>query len=391
MSSNFSNIDKLCINTIRFLAVDAIQKANSGHPGAPMGQAPMAFVLWKHFLKHNPRNPKWFNRDRFVLSCGHASMLLYSLLHLTGYDVSIDDIKNFRQWGSITPGHPEFGLTPGVEITTGPLGQGFAHGIGMAFAERFLAAKFNKPNFPIIDHYTYGIVSDGDLEEGISTESASLAGTWNLNKLIYLYDCNHIQIEGDTRAVFTEDIAMKFQALNWNVVGPIDGFDCDAVYNSIKSAQSEKEKPSLIICKTIIGFPSPRQNSEKAHGEPLGQDNIDKTKELENWPLEPAFYIPDEVYNYMHEAVKSGRENEDTWNHLTDEYSNSYHELSNKMVEWINGNIKLSNEIDVLKIIGNPTKIATRVSSGKILNYLADFIENLKSLFPNSDTYPADG
>jgi transketolase len=264
-------IDNLCINAIRFLAVDAVQKANSGHPGAPMGAAPMAYVLWDRFLKHNPDNPKWPDRDRFVLSPGHASALLYALLHLTGYDLSLDEIKQFRQWDSRTPGHIEHGLTPGVEVTTGPLGQGFANGVGMAIAERWLAEHYNRPDHEIIDHYTYAIVSDGDLMEGVSSEAASLAGTLRLGKIIYLYDDNDISIEGSTDIAFTENVPARFQAYGWHVVGPVDGLDTGALESAIREAQAETGRPSLIVCRTTIAYGSPNKaGTAAAHGEPLG-------------------------------------------------------------------------------------------------------------------------
>jgi len=272
MSAQHSSLDLLCINTIRTLSMDAVQKANSGHPGLPMGAAPMAYVLWTHFLKHNPKNPNWYDRDRFVLSAGHGSMLLYSLLHLTGYAVSIDDIKQFRQWGSITPGHPEYQLTPGVEITTGPLGQGFANGVGMAIAEAYLAARYNKLGFNIIDHFTYGIVSDGDLMEGVASEAASLAGHLKLGKLIYLYDNNHITLSAATQLAFTEDRAVRFAAYGWHTQIIDDGNDLNAIHKAIEAAQKETQKPSIILVKTHIGFGSPHKHDTfEAHGSPLGK------------------------------------------------------------------------------------------------------------------------
>ena len=256
-----ADLDANSINAIRFLAVDAVQKANSGHPGLPMGAAVMAYVLWMRHMRYNPRNPEWFNRDRFVLSAGHGSMLLYAMLHLTGYDVSMDDLKAFRQWGSITPGHPENFLTPGVEVTTGPLGQGFANGVGMAMAERFLAERFNTDEHAIVDHYTYAIVSDGDLMEGVSAEAASYAGTQRLGKLIYLYDSNQISIEGDTDVTFRENVADRFRAYGWQVIGPIDGMDIDAVDAAVHEAKRNPDQPSLIVCRTIIGYGSPNKAS----------------------------------------------------------------------------------------------------------------------------------
>ena len=288
--SSQADLDHLSINTIRLLAVDAVQRANSGHPGLPMGAGPMAYVLWTRFLKHNPNDPQWRNRDRFVLSAGHGSMLLYALLHLTGYDLPLDELKNFRQWGSKTPGHPENFLTPGVETTTGPLGQGLANGVGMAIAERFLAAQFNQPGFPLVDHYTYAIVSDGDLMEGISHEAASLAGHLGLGKLIYLYDDNQISIDGSTDLAFTEDVEKRFEAYGWHVQHVDDGNDLDAVAAALEQARAETGRPSLIAVQTIIGFGSPNKaGSEKAHGSPLGEDEVTLTKRNLGWPDDQFF------------------------------------------------------------------------------------------------------
>lgn len=308
-----SQVDQLSVNTLCFLAADAVQKANSGHPGTPMGAAPLAYTLWARFLKHNPHNPNWSNRDRFVLSPGHASMLLYGLLHLTGYDLSLEELKNFRQWGSKTPGHPEYGETPGVEVTTGPLGQGFAHAVGMAVAERWLAATWNRPGHAIIDHTTYAIVSDGDLQEGITSEAASLAGVLRLGKLIFLYDDNGIQIEGSTKLAFTENVAERFAAYGWQVIGPLDGQDLAAVDEAIRRAQAETARPSLIICKTIIGFGSPQQGTAKVHGEPLGEAGLKAAKQGLNWPLEPIFFVPDVVKTHMGQAVARGHAAEAAW------------------------------------------------------------------------------
>jgi transketolase len=287
-----SDFETTCINTIRMLAVDAVQKANSGHPGLPMGDAPIAYVLWTRFMNYNPRDPQWVNRDRFVLSAGHGSMLLYAMLYLTGYDVSLDDLKSFRQWGSITPGHPEHGLTPGVETTTGPLGQGFANGVGMAIAEQYLAATFNTPGNAIIDHYTYAIVSDGDLMEGIASEAASLAGHLKLGKLIYLYDNNHISLDGPTSWTFTENVGQRFEAYGWHVQEVSDGNDVEAIDAAIRAAQAETGRPSLIMVRTIIGYGSPNKaGTSAAHGSPLGAEEVALTKENLGWPPEPAFYL----------------------------------------------------------------------------------------------------
>jgi transketolase len=298
--------DRLCLNAIRFLAVDMVERAKSGHPGMPLGAAPMAYVLWDRFLKHNPANPSWPDRDRFVLSAGHGSALLYALLHLTGYDLPLAELQRFRQWGSKTPGHPERGLTPGVEATTGPLGQGFAMGVGMAMAECFLAAQFNRPGHRIVDHYTYALVSDGDLMEGVTSEAASLAGTLRLGKLIYLYDDNHISIEGETDLAFTEDVRRRFEAYGWHVQRVADGEHLEAIDAAIRAAQRETERPSLVMVRTHIGFGSPKQDSAEAHGEPLGEAALRATKERFGWPLEPAFYVPDEALSHLRRAVRRG-------------------------------------------------------------------------------------
>ena len=317
-------IDELSINAIRFLSIDAVQNANSGHPGAPMGAAPMAYVLWNRHLKHNPLDPNWFNRDRFVLSAGHASMLLYSLLHLTGYDLTIEDIKKFRQWGSKTPGHPEYGITPGVEMTTGPLGQGFAHGIGMAIAEKLLADHYNRPGYSIIDHHTYGIVSDGDLMEGVASEAASLAGTLALGKLIYLYDDNDISIEGNTDITFTENVRKRFESYNWHVVGPIDGMSVDEVDNAIKEARIENTRPSLIIARTTIGYGSPNKaNTGGVHGSPLGLEEVTLTRQNLHWDY-PPFDMPTEVKTHMQKAIGEGKNRQNQWSELLAKYQGEY-------------------------------------------------------------------
>ena len=301
-------IDQLCINAIRALSMDAVQQANSGHPGAPMGLAPAAYVLWTRFLKHNPTNPDWPDRDRFVLSAGHGSMLLYSMLHLTGYDLPLEQIKQFRQWGSRTPGHPERELTPGVETTTGPLGQGFGNGVGMAIAEAHLAARYNRPGFDIVDHFTYGIVSDGDLMEGVASEAASLAGHLKLGKLIYIYDNNRISLAGAADLSFTEDCAKRFEAYGWHTVAVDDGNDIGAIERALGAARGERGRPSLILLRTHIGFGSPgKQDSFEAHGSPLGAAEVKATKEKLGWPVEPPFYLPDEALTQFREAVSAGR------------------------------------------------------------------------------------
>src|SRR4051812_42945267 len=299
-------LDQLCINTIRTLSLDAVQKAESGHPGLPLGCAPLAYVLWTRFLRHNPKNPKWANRDRFLLSAGHGSMLLYSLLYLTGYDLPLEELKRFRQWGSKTPGHPENILTPGVEITTGPLGQGFANGVGMAMGAAHLAAKFNREGFPLIDNYVYAIASDGDLMEGVASEAASLAGHLKLGKLIYLYDDNHVTIEGFTSLAFDEDVPKRFEAYGWHTSTVADGNDLDAIERAIRDAQSVGDRPSLISVKTIIGYGMPTAGTRKAHSDPPGEEAVRETKRHLGWPEDKQFYIPDEALAHFREAMNHG-------------------------------------------------------------------------------------
>ncbi|MCK6582017.1 MAG: transketolase, partial [Anaerolineales bacterium] len=301
-----SELQYKAINTLRFLSADGVQKANSGHPGLPMGAAAMAYTIWTRHLRHNPRNPKWMGRDRFILSGGHGSMLLYSLLHLTGYDLSLEQLQSFRQWGSLTPGHPEYGLTPGVEVTTGPLGQGFANGVGMGIAAAHLAAVFNKPGHELIDAYIYAIVTDGDLMEGVASEAASLAGHLSLGRLIYLYDDNKISIDGSTDLAFTEDRARRFEAYGWHIQRVEDGNDVDAIDKAIQVAKTDP-RPSLILCRTIIGFGAPtRQGTQKAHGEPLGEEELKAAKANLGWPQEPRFLIPDDVLTFFRKAVDRG-------------------------------------------------------------------------------------
>src|ERR1700681_4627428 len=306
-------LDQLCINTIRALTIDAVQKANSGHPGFPLGAAPMGYVLWTKFMRYNPRNPKWENRDRFLLSAGHGCMLLYSLLYLTGYDLSLDDIKSFRQWGSKTPGHPEYGLAPGIEITTGPLGQGFANGVGMAMGAAHLAAKFNQKDFPLIDHYVYAIVSDGDLMEGVASEAASLAGHLKLGKLIYLYDDNHVTIEGFTDLAFSETVPKRFEAYGWHTSTVADGNDLAAIDAAIRDAQTVADRPSLISVKTIIGYGMPTAGTRKAHSDPPGEEAVRETKRHLGWPEDKQFYVPDEAMEHFRTATDRGTELEREW------------------------------------------------------------------------------
>ena len=371
-------IDELCINTIRFLAVDAVQKANSGHPGAPLGAAPMAYVLWDRFLKHNPSNPKWPNRDRFILSAGHASAMLYALLHLTGYDLSLDEIKQFRQWGSKTPGHPEYGLTPGVEATTGPLGQGFANGVGMAITERWLAQHYNRPEYEIIDHYTYAIISDGDIMEGVASEAASLAGTLRLGKLIYLYDDNDISIEGNTDITLTEDVAQRFQAYGWQVIGPVDGMGIASLEQAIRMAQTD-DRPSLIICQTIIGYGSPNKaGTASAHGEPLGEEEVRLTKSRLGWPYEEHFAVPQEVLTHFRQAQERGQCQQQEWETKLNKYQQAYPSEARQLAEDLRGDLPAGwdNALDNLfKAEAKP--IATRAASGLVMNTLATKIHSL--------------
>ncbi|MTI87949.1 MAG: transketolase [Balneolaceae bacterium] len=372
-----SSLDQLCVNTIRTLSIDAVQKANSGHPGMPMGMADVAYVLWTKFLKHNPQNPDWFNRDRFILSAGHGSMLIYSLLHLTGYDLSLDDIKNFRQMGSKTPGHPEYGMTPGVETTTGPLGQGFGTGIGMAMAEHFLSHKFNTDNHHLVDHYTYAIVSDGDLMEGISHESASMAGRMGLGKLIYLYDSNRISIEGSTDLTFTEDVAKRFEAYEWHVV-EIDGHDHDQISAAIKESQSVTHKPSLIVCKTHIGYGSPnKQDSESSHGSPLGEEEIKLTKEAYNWESENSFHVPQEALSVFRKEVEKGEKAEREWNQQVTGYTEAQPAKGQQFQNWINRDLSDELEASLPVFEADEKGMASRAASGKTINAIKDTVPNL--------------
>ncbi len=366
-----NDIQSRAINTIRFLSADAVQKANSGHPGLPMGTAAMAYALWMRHLRHNPSNPRWFNRDRFVLSGGHGSMLLYSLLHLTGYDLSLEEIKNFRQLGSKTPGHPEYPLTPGVEVTTGPLGQGFGNGVGMAIAEAHLAAVSNREGHKIVDHFTYGIVTDGDLMEGISAEAASLAGHLGLGKLIYLYDDNNISIEGDTGVTFTEDVRARFNAYGWHTSVVEDGNDVDAVDAAIAAAKSDP-RPSLIICRTIIGFGLPnKQNTAKAHGEPPGEDELDGAKRALGWPLSPRFFIPEDVAVHFRTAFEKGKDLEAQWRADLASYEAAYPDEGATFKRRMYGELPDNWDRDLPAFKADKKGSATRNHSGKILNELA--------------------
>ena len=361
-----STLETQCINVIRGLAMDAVQRANSGHPGMPMGAAPMAHAMWTRHLRHNPRNPKWFNRDRFILSAGHGSMLLYSLLHLTGYDLSLDDLKSFRQFGSRTPGHPENVATPGVEMATGPLGQGISTAVGMAIAESHLAAVFNRPGFEIVDHYTFGICSDGDLMEGIAQEACSLAGHLKLGKLIFLYDDNGITIDGRTDLAYTEDVTQKFEALGWQVLA-CDGMDVDAVDRCLIEAKADKERPTLIRAKTVIGFGSPnRADSSKAHGEPLGADELKLTKDALGLPAE-EFWTPEDVVSFYRQAVTDGGLAESSWIELFNRYADAFPEEAARLQKAMSGDV--SAAVDAIPALRE--KIATRAASGVMVNAVA--------------------
>ncbi len=385
-----TDIDQLCINTIRTLSLDAVQKANSGHPGLPLGMAPAAYVLWTKFLRHNPKNPKWFNRDRFLLSAGHGSMLIYSLLHLTGYDLPLEELKNFRQLHSKTPGHPENILTPGVEITTGPLGQGFANGVGMGIAEAHLAAKFNKKRFPVVDNYIYCICSDGDLMEGVSYEAASLAGHLKLSNLIYLYDDNQITIDGSTDLAFTEDRTKRFEATGWHVSEVADGNDLAAIEKAIKEAQKIKDKPKLIRVKTIIGFGMPKQGTSKAHSDAPGADAVKETKRNLGWPEDKSFFIPKEVLAHFRASVKNGAKLEKNWNALVNKYEKANPAIGVAFHAIRSGGLPDGWEKSLPKFDGVEAK-ATRAYSGEVINAIADAVPQLiggsADLKPSNNTY----
>ncbi|AGF56123.1 transketolase [Clostridium saccharoperbutylacetonicum] len=387
-------LDKLSINSIRVLSADAIEKSKSGHPGLPLGSATMAFTLWTK-MNHNGKNPEWDNRDRFVLSAGHGSMLEYSLLHLFGYGLTVEDLKNFRQVGSLTPGHPEYGHTKGVEITTGPLGQGICNAVGMAIAEAHLAEKFNKPEYSIVDHHTYAIVGDGCLMEGISGEASSLAGTLELGKLIILYDSNNISIEGNTDIAFREDTAKRYEAYGWQVLKVTDGNDIDAIEKAIAEAKAETKKPSMIIVKNQIGFGCPaKQGKASAHGEPLGADNVKAMKENLGWKAEPAFYVPDEVYTNMNEHIAKGEKTETAWNELFKAYSAAYPELAAEYTKWMSGEIYKDALLNNEELWSFDKEMATRESSGIMINRLAKLIPNFiggsADLAPSNKTHMND-
>jgi transketolase len=373
------SLEELCINALRFLAVDMVQQANSGHPGAPMGMASLAYVLWHRFLKHNPGDPKWPDRDRFILSAGHASALLYALLHLTGYDLTLEDLRQFRQWQSKTPGHPEYGSAPGVETTTGPLGQGFANGVGMAIAERWLAARYNRPGHEIVSHHTYAIVSDGDLEEGVASEAASLAGTLRLGKLIYLYDDNGISIEGSTDLTFTEDVARRFQAYGWQVIGPVDGLDTAEVGRALKTAQQESGRPSLIICRTTIGYGCPNKAGTAAsHGEPLGGEEVCLAREHLDWPYHEPFTVPEPVLTHLRQAKERGERWQQEWQAKLEDYRKSFPEAASELEGFLSGGLPEGWDEGLNGLFQAADKpMATREASGRVLNAVARKVANL--------------
>jgi transketolase len=365
-------LDQLCINTMRFLSVDAVQKANSGHPGLPLGAAPMAYALWARRLKHNPRDPDWFDRDRFVLSAGHGSMLIYSLLHLTGYDLSLDEVKQFRQWGSKAPGHPERGHTPGVEITTGPLGQGIANAVGMAIAEAQLAARYNRPGFAVIDHATYALVSDGDLMEGVGAEAASLAGHLRLGKLTCLYDDNRVTLAAGTDITFSENRARRFEAYGWHTVTVADGNNLEAIDAALQAARAETTRPSLILVRTHIGYGSPhKQDTFEAHGSPLGTDEVRLTKEKLGWPTQPPFLIPEPALAHFREALGRGARDQTAWNERMAAYAQAFPELAQELRQSLRGELPAGWDADIPVFPADAKGIATRVASGKVMNAIA--------------------
>ncbi|HEY6188135.1 MAG TPA: transketolase [Pyrinomonadaceae bacterium] len=369
-SGRATELDQLCINTIRALSIDAVQKAESGHPGLPLGAAPMAYVLWTRFMRHNPRHPKWANRDRFLLSAGHGSMLLYSLLYLTGYDLPLEELENFRQWGSKTPGHPEYGLTPGVEITTGPLGQGFANGVGMAMGAAHLAARFNKPDFPVINHHVYSIVSDGDLMEGVASEAASLAGHLKLGNLIYLYDDNQVTIEGFTNLAFSENVPKRFEAYGWHTSTVEDGNDLEAIDRAIRDAQSESNRPSLISVKTTIGYGMPTAGTRKAHSDAPGEEAVRETKRHLGWPEDKTFYVPEEALAHFRESIERGEQAEREWNQLVEKYEQADKELGQQWRTTMSGELPEGWEAH-LPTFDQAKAMATRAASGEVINALA--------------------
>ncbi len=390
----FSTLDQLAVNTIRALSIDGVQKANSGHPGLPLGAAPMAYVLWTRFLRHNPRQPKWPDRDRFAFSAGHGSMLLYSLLYLTGYDLSLDDLKSFRQWGSKTPGHPEYHLVPGAELTTGPLGQGFANGIGLAMAEAHLAATYNRPGHTIVDHRTFCLASDGDLMEGVAYEAASVAGHLRLGKIVYLYDSNQVTLSGSTSLIFSEDVGKRFEAMDWHVQHVDDGNDLDAIELAIQKGIAETERPSLVIVRTTLGFGSPkRAGTWQAHGNPLGAEEVEATKRTLGWPTMEPFFVPDEALRLFREAAARGSELEQYWQGRFDAYAGEFPDLAAQFRRTQAGELPEGWDRDLPSFSAADVKggqIATRAAGGTVINALAKVLPELiggsADLNPSTDT-----
>ena len=373
-----SALDQVCINALRMLAVDGVQQANSGHPGLPMGAAPMAYVLWTRYLQHNPAHPSWPDRDRFVLSAGHGSMLLYSLLYLTGYDLPLDELTRFRQWGSRAPGHPERGLTPGVETTSGPLGQGFANGVGLAIAERFLSAHFNRPDYPLVDHHTYGLVSDGDLMEGVAAEAASLAGHLGLGKLIYLYDQNGISLAGSTALTFSEDVVARFTAYGWQVEQVDDGNDVSALDAALQRARADEARPSLICVRTHIGYGSPhKQDTYGAHGAPLGEEEVRLTRQRLGWLSAESFYVPDEALTFFRQALAHGEAQEAAWQQSLEAYRRAYPALADEFERVLSGGLPGGWEAAIPQFAPDDGPMATRKASGQVLTALASHLWNL--------------
>jgi transketolase len=389
-----ADLDQLCINTIRTLTLDAVQKAESGHPGLPLGCAPLAYLLWTRVMRHNPRNPKWPNRDRFLLSAGHGSMLLYSLLHLTGYDLPLEELQRFRQWGSKTAGHPENVLTPGCEITTGPLGQGFANGVGMAMGAAHLSARFNQPEFPLIDHYVYSIVSDGDLMEGVASEAASLAGHLKLSRLIYFYDDNRVTIEGPTDLAFTENVPKRFEAYGWHTSTVEDGNDLDAIGRAISEAQGVADRPSLISVKTVIGYGLPTAGTRKAHSDAPGEEAVREAKRKLGWPEDKQFYIPEEALAHYREAVERGARQEQEWSALVERYEQEHADLGSAWRTTMSNDLPEGWE-DKLPTFENAKPVATRAASGEVINALAPHMPMLiggsADLGPSTNTDIKDG
>lgn len=378
----FTEKDQLAITAIRTLSIDAIEKANSGHPGMPMGAAPMAYTLWTRFMNHNPSNPDWFNRDRFVLSAGHGSMLLYSLLHLSGYGLDMEEIKNFRQWDSKTPGHPEYGHTRGVEATTGPLGQGIAMAVGMAMAERHLAATYNKENYEVVDHYTYSICGDGDLMEGVSAEAASLAAHLKLGRLVVLYDSNDISLDGELNMSFSESVAERFKAYGWQYIRVEDGNDLNEIAKALEEAKADLDRPTMIEVKTVIGYGAPNKSGKSAvHGAPLGEDEMKLTKEYYKWTFEEDFYVPEEVYEtFKNTVIETGAKKEEEWNQLFASYKEEYPELATQLETAIKGELPEGWDKDI-PVYEAGKAVATRNSGGEVLNAIA---KNVPSLFGGS-------